>query len=65
MDKMVYEKIAEYIERRGIKQRALATYMGISPHAMRHILAGRRKIGVEEYVNICRFLEVPYEKFLD
>jgi transcriptional regulator with XRE-family HTH domain len=62
---MIIEKIGEYIKRKGIKQRALADCIHVSPHTMCDILAGRRKLSAEEYAEICRFLEVPYDKFLN
>ncbi len=61
---MVYEHIAEYIKVKGIKQRALADSINVSPHTMCDILAGRRKLSVDEYAAICRFLEVSYDRFI-
>jgi plasmid maintenance system antidote protein VapI len=61
---MVYKNISEYIKVKGIKQRAIADCIHVSPHTMCDILAGRRKLSVDEYADICRFLEVPYDRFI-
>ena len=63
-DVMIVDRILEYIKRKGIKQRALAECIGVSPHTISEILAGRRRLTAEEYADICRFLEVPYDRFM-
>lgn len=62
---MIAKKIAEYIATKGIKQKALADAVGISPVSMSETLRGNRTLTADEYVIICRFLEVPYSKFID
>ena len=61
---MVAEKLAEYVDSKGIKQKAIASAIGISPQAMSDTLAGKRSLSADEYRDICRFLEVPYDKFM-
>jgi plasmid maintenance system antidote protein VapI len=63
-DVMIVDRISEHIKRKGIKQRALAECIDVSPHTISEILAGRRKLTAEEYADICRFLEVPYDRFM-
>ncbi len=62
---MVAQKLAQYIEDKGIKQKAIADAIGISPQALSSTLAGKRTLGADEYRDICRFLEVPYARFMD
>ncbi|MBQ9000222.1 MAG: helix-turn-helix transcriptional regulator [Eggerthellaceae bacterium] len=62
---MVALRIAKYVEEKGIKQKAIAAAIGISPQAMSETLAGRRTLSADEYRDICIFLEVPYSKFLE
>ena len=62
---MIAERIAEYINAKGIKQRPIAEAVGMSPVAMSETLRGNRTLTAEEYVGICNFLEVPYSKFVD
>ena len=62
---MVSQRIAKYVEEKGIKQKAIATAIGISPQAMSETLAGRRTLSADEYRDICLFLEVPFSKFLE
>ena len=62
---MIAQRIAKYVEEKGIKQKAIAAAIGISPQAMSETLAGRRTLSADEYRDICLFLEVPFSKFLD
>ena len=61
---MVAQALAKYVDDKGIKQKAIASAIGISPQAMSETLAGKRMLSADEYRDICRFLEVPYEKFM-
>lgn len=62
---MIAEKIAEYVAAKGIKQKTLADAVGISPVSMSETLRGNRTLTADEYADICKFLEVPYSKFID
>ena len=62
---MVVEKIAEYIDKQGIKQSAIASYLNVHPQTMSDIINGKRKLKADEYIDICDFLNVPYDKFVD
>lgn len=62
---MIAEKIAEYVSAKGIKQKTLADAVGISPVSMSETLRGNRTLTADEYADICKFLEVPYSKFID
>ncbi len=60
---MVVEQLAQYVADKGIKQKAIANAIGMTPQAMSETLAGRRTLTADEYGDICVFLEVPYERF--
>ena len=62
---MIYQRIAEYLEEKGIKQITIAEKVGMSKVAMSEALRGNRKIEVEEYAAICEALELPPEKFIN
>lgn len=61
---MVANNIAEYIREKGIKQSAIAEYLGIKQQTMSDIINGNRNLKADEYIDICDFLEVPYDKFV-
>ena len=57
---MVYERINAAIEKSGIKQKVIAERIGISEQALSAMLAGRRKISVDEFFSLCVVLnETP------
>ena len=60
---MVAERIAKYVSKLGIKQVAIADAIGMSKQAMSETLLGNRTLTADEYGDICKFLEVPYDKF--
>lgn len=62
---MIYQRIAEYLTEKGIKQSIVAEKAGLSRMAMSEALRGKRKIEVEEYAAICEALELPPEKFIN
>lgn len=62
---MIAERIAEYISEKGIRQKAIADAIGIAPQSMSETLKGNRTLTADEYADICKFLEVPYSKFID
>ena len=60
---MIAEQIKDYVNERGFKQTVMASKVGMSKVAMSETLNGNRTMTAEEYVRICDFLEVPYDKF--
>ena len=58
-------RIAEYVSEKGIKQKAIASAIDMTPQAMSETLLGKRTLTADEYGDICAFLEVPYSKFFD
>lgn len=59
-----YKGMKEFIEQKGYKQSAIAEKVGISSMKLSQILNGNRKCEAGEYANICKELNVPYEKFI-
>lgn len=62
---MIAERIKDYVEEKGIKQIAIANATGMSKVAVSETLNGNRTLTAEELSRICRFLEVPCERFFD
>lgn len=61
---MVGAKIKEYLDNHGIKQRWLASKVGLSPSQMSDICIKDRTIDCVVYFKICKVLNVPLEEFL-
>lgn len=55
---MLHERIAAAVRESGIKQKVIAVRMGVSEQALSAMLAGRRKIGVDEFYALCTILGV-------
>lgn len=60
---MLANKIKNYILESGLKFSAVAERVGIPFNTFSNMMNGKRKITVEEYIAICRVLNVPLEKF--
>lgn len=60
---MVYERIASYLAKNGIKHSIVATKSGMTKQAFSSAMRGERKISVEEYVAICRAIGVSTDAF--
>ena len=60
----VGERIKEYIQERGIKQRFLSEKAGVDDSKMSKILNGTLDIGLVEYYRLCQALDVPMETFV-
>jgi plasmid maintenance system antidote protein VapI len=58
------EKVKEYVQERGIKQRFLAEKVGVDDSKISKFLNGTQDIGVLEYFKLCEALDVPMEKFI-
>lgn len=60
---MIGENILIYLESRGIRQSWLAGEIGVSKQSLNQGLHGRRRLSLDEYVAICRALNVPFGEF--
>lgn len=57
-------RIKTYIQEEGLKFSAIAERIGIPLNTFSAMMNGKRKINADEYVAICRALNVPLEKFV-
>lgn len=60
---MVGERIALYLKINGLSQRYLARKIGMSENILSTRLTGKSKISAEEYLQICKVLQVPFGTF--
>lgn len=58
-------KINQYLESKGIKQSFVAEKTKIKPNILSLILRGKRPCRAEEYISICRAINVPLEAFAE
>lgn len=56
---IIREFLADYLTERGIKQSFIAEKTGIAPDTVSKILNGHRKILADEFLSICRALDIP------
>ena len=61
----VYEKIREYIDKNGYKQKTIAEKAGISNVTFNAIMNGKRTLYAEDLKAICIALNVSPELFID
>ena len=65
LNMLVYEKIREYIDKNGYKQKVIADKAGISNVTFNAILNGKRTLYAEDLKAICIALDVSPEVFID
>ena len=53
--------LVDYIDKKGIKQAFIARATGMSTNAVSQILAGKRKIQADEFLKICRAVDMSQE----
>ncbi len=58
-----YEIIGAAVQERGITCSELARRIGVSAEIMRRCLSGERKIGADEFVALCRELDLSIGDF--
>lgn len=59
------ERIKQYLIDNGIKQTHLQKKLGISRSSCNVMLNGKRKITAQEYLQICKLLNLPTDYFLE
>ena len=62
---VVQSRVAEYINRIGIKQAAICRKTGINPKRMSGILTGALKMTADEYEKICKAIEMSPNDFME
>ena len=61
----IAEKMKQYIDENGLKQKAIAQRASMREDAVSNMLRSKRKMTVDEYISICHAIGVPPQKFLD
>lgn len=61
----VYQKVALYISKNGIKQKFISDKTGIPENVLSMILNGKRKMDADEFVEIVIALNVDANKFIN
>ena len=56
---IIREFLVNYIDDRGIKQSFVSEKTGLTADTVSKILGGRRKILADEFLSICRALDIP------
>lgn len=59
------ERIKAYLNAQGIKKKYVSEKAGITTFAFGAILDGKRRMTVEEYIRICKALNVNFEMFIE
>lgn len=62
---LIYEKVRNYIDENGYKQKVIAEKAGISVVTFNAIMNGKRTLYAEDLKAICIALNVSPEKFID
>ncbi len=62
---LVYEKVREYIDKNGYKQKVIAEKAGISNVTFNAIMNGKRTLYAEDLKAICIALNVSPELFIN
>lgn len=60
---MVREAIKKYLDENGIKYSYVADAIGMTMNMFSPTLSGKRKMTAEEYLSICKALNVPADTF--
>lgn len=61
----VYEKVREYLEQNGLKQKAVAEKAGIPNTTFNAIMNGKRTMYADDLRAVCFALNVKPETFID
>ncbi len=59
----VTNEVAKYIKEKGIRVSAISKQTGLSKDVLYNSLSGNRKLRVDEFLVICKFLETQPEYF--
>ena len=62
---MIAERISAHLKSNGITQSHVAERIGMHRMVFSNMMAGKRRITADEYVQICRVLEKPLDFFVE
>ncbi len=54
MESKVYERVKKYVDKNRIKQIVISQRTGIDDSKVSDLLAGKRKLSVDEFESICK-----------
>lgn len=57
--------IRDYIQQHGLKQRHIAARAGIAEKTLSLILCGKRQLRADEFIGLCRALNLDLVDFID
>lgn len=60
-----YTAFKQYLEDNGYKQKFIAQRAGINEAAFSAIVTGKIKCSLENYVGICKALDLPFGSFIN
>lgn len=63
--KMIWENIRDYVSEKKLSQKQIAENMDITEPRLSLMLNGKRKMTVDDYINLCKAIAVPPTKFLN
>ena len=61
----IHERVRNYILEMGISQKLIAENMKTSESKLSLMFNGKRRMTVDDYINICKAVAVPPTKFID
>ena len=62
---MTGEKIKNYLKEKGITQAHISKVTGINKMKINSILSSKQKMLLEDYLKICKVLDVPVDFFIE
>lgn len=60
----IAQALRNYLISHGIKQTFIAEKCGWSKQKVNCIVSGKQKMSAEDFANICKVIDAPYELFL-
>jgi transcriptional regulator with XRE-family HTH domain len=63
--KMIWENIRDYVSEKKLSRKQIAENMDITEPRLSLMLNGKRKMTVDDYINLCKAIAVPPTKFLN
>ena len=61
----IHERVRNYVLEMGISQKLIAENMKTSESKLSLMLNGKRRMTVDDYINICKAVAVSPTKFID
>ena len=62
---MVAQAILQYLQKHSIDENRLCKQAGLAPRRISGSLEGSKRLEIEEYLAVCKTLQLPYEYFFE